>query len=154
MPFRLSRVTPASHKYGGKRKKGGDKKQTFYKFFVLLLHTFGEYFAAYVFFFISKRLLNQLEIQTLAQDILTKHLFNQLEIHTLHTQATTKHSQRHPDVGTYETMTSFVTFHGIFIGPGYDQGEGSIWSIVEGTIWSIVGDRLVVDTGESNDSYW
>ena len=29
--------------------------------------------------------------------------------------------------GTYERIRSFVTFHGIFMGYGYDVGEGSIW---------------------------
>ena len=28
---------------------------------------------------------------------------------------------------TYRRIRSFVTFHGIFIGPGYDQGKESIW---------------------------
>jgi hypothetical protein len=27
-------------------------------------------------------------------------------------------------------ILSFITFHGIFMGPGYDLGEGSIWRIV------------------------
>ena len=29
--------------------------------------------------------------------------------------------------GTYQRVRSFVTFHGIFMGPGYDLGERSIW---------------------------
>ena len=31
---------------------------------------------------------------------------------------------------TYHMILSFITFHGIFMGPGYDLGEGSIWKIV------------------------
>jgi ankyrin repeat protein len=27
----------------------------------------------------------------------------------------------------YHTIRSFITFHGIFMGPGYDLGEGSVW---------------------------
>ena len=30
--------------------------------------------------------------------------------------------------GTYQRIRSFVTFHGIFMGSGYDFGEKSIWS--------------------------
>ena len=30
----------------------------------------------------------------------------------------------------YYAIRSFITFHGIFMGPGYDLGEGSIWRIV------------------------
>ena len=37
---------------------------------------------------------------------------------------------KHPAVafGTYHRIRSFVTFHGIFMGPGYVLGEGSIWT--------------------------
>ena len=31
---------------------------------------------------------------------------------------------------TYHMILSFITFHGLFMGPGYDLGEGSIWRIV------------------------
>ena len=36
---------------------------------------------------------------------------------------------KHPAIafGTYERIRSFVTFHGIFMGPGYDLGEDSVW---------------------------
>jgi hypothetical protein len=36
---------------------------------------------------------------------------------------------KHPAIacGTYHMIRSFVTYHGIFMGPGYDLGEGSIW---------------------------
>ena len=36
---------------------------------------------------------------------------------------------KHPAIAftTYQRIRSFVTFHGIFMGPGYDLGEGSIW---------------------------
>ena len=36
---------------------------------------------------------------------------------------------KHPAIAfrTYHRIRSFVTFHGIFMGPGYDLGEGSIW---------------------------
>ena len=36
---------------------------------------------------------------------------------------------KHPAIafGTYQRIRSFVTFQGIFMGPGYDLGEGSIW---------------------------
>ena len=36
---------------------------------------------------------------------------------------------KHPAIafGTYQMIRSFVTFHGIFMGPGYDLGEESIW---------------------------
>ena len=27
----------------------------------------------------------------------------------------------------YYAIRSFITFHGIFMGPGYDLGDGSIW---------------------------
>ena len=27
----------------------------------------------------------------------------------------------------YYAIRSFITFHGIFMGPGYDIGDGSIW---------------------------
>ena len=32
---------------------------------------------------------------------------------------------------TYHMILSFITFHGLFMGPGYDLGEGSIWRIVD-----------------------
>ena len=36
---------------------------------------------------------------------------------------------KHPTIAftTYERIRSFVTFHGIFMGPGYDLGKKSIW---------------------------
>ena len=36
---------------------------------------------------------------------------------------------KHPAIafGTYQRIRSFVTFHGIFMGPGYDIGRGSVW---------------------------
>ena len=36
---------------------------------------------------------------------------------------------KHPAIafGTYQRIRSFVIFHGIFMGPGYDLDEGSIW---------------------------
>ena len=36
---------------------------------------------------------------------------------------------KHPVIafGTFRRIRSFVTFHGIFMGPGYDLGEESIW---------------------------
>ena len=36
---------------------------------------------------------------------------------------------KHPAIacGTYHMIRSFVTYHGIFMGPGYDLGEASIW---------------------------
>ena len=38
-------------------------------------------------------------------------------------------TKKHPAIAfrTYHSIRSFVTFHGIFIGPGYDQGKESIW---------------------------
>jgi ankyrin repeat protein len=38
-------------------------------------------------------------------------------------------TKKHPAIAfrTYHRIRSFVTFHGIFIGPGYDQGKESIW---------------------------
>ena len=32
---------------------------------------------------------------------------------------------------TYHMILSFITFHGLFMGPGYDLGEESIWRIVD-----------------------
>jgi len=42
---------------------------------------------------------------------------------------------KHPAIAfrTYQRIRSFVTFHGIFMGPGYDLGEGSIWRRVIGS---------------------
>ena len=39
-------------------------------------------------------------------------------------------TKKHPAIAfrTYHRIRSFVTFHGIFIGPGYDQGKESIWT--------------------------
>ncbi len=36
---------------------------------------------------------------------------------------------KHPAIAfrTHQRIRSFVTFHGIFMGPGYDLGDGSIW---------------------------
>ena len=36
---------------------------------------------------------------------------------------------KHPAIafGTYQRIRSFVTFHGIFMGPGFDLGAASIW---------------------------
>ena len=36
---------------------------------------------------------------------------------------------KHPAIafGTFRRIRSFVTFHGVFMGPGYDLGEESIW---------------------------
>ena len=36
---------------------------------------------------------------------------------------------KHPAIAvrTYGSIRSFITFHGIFMGPGYDLGDGSIW---------------------------
>ena len=31
----------------------------------------------------------------------------------------------------YYTIRSFITFHGIFMGDGYDRGEGSVWNSEE-----------------------
>ena len=28
---------------------------------------------------------------------------------------------------SFTTICSFITYHGIFMGPGYDRGEGSVW---------------------------
>ncbi len=38
-------------------------------------------------------------------------------------------TMKHPAIAftTYQRICSFVTFHGIFMGPGYDLGEKSIW---------------------------
>ena len=38
-------------------------------------------------------------------------------------------TKKHPAIAfrTYHRIRSFVTFHGIFIGPGYDRGKESIW---------------------------
>ena len=50
---------------------------------------------------------------------------------------------KHPAIAfrTYHIIRSFVTFHGIFMGPGYDLGaagynlgEGSIWRLETGLI--------------------
>ena len=40
-------------------------------------------------------------------------------------------TMKHPAISfrTYHRIRSFVTFHGIFMGPGYDLGEGSIWRL-------------------------
>ena len=32
---------------------------------------------------------------------------------------------------TYHMILSFITFHGLFMGPGYDLGEGSIWRVAD-----------------------
>ena len=32
---------------------------------------------------------------------------------------------------TYHMILSFITFHSLFMGPGYDLGEGSIWRTVD-----------------------
>ena len=39
---------------------------------------------------------------------------------------------KHPAIAfrTYHMILSFITFRGIFMGPGYDLGEGSIWRLV------------------------
>ena len=39
---------------------------------------------------------------------------------------------KHPAIAfrTYHMIRSFITFLGVFMGPGYDLGEGSIWRIV------------------------
>ena len=39
---------------------------------------------------------------------------------------------KHPAIAfrTYHMILSFITFHGLFMGPGYDLGEGSIWRLV------------------------
>ena len=38
---------------------------------------------------------------------------------------------KHGGVGleVYDTVRSFITFHGIFMAPGYDLGEDSTWRI-------------------------
>ena len=38
---------------------------------------------------------------------------------------------KHPAIAfrTYHMIRSFITFLGVFMGPGYDLGEGSIWRI-------------------------
>ena len=38
-------------------------------------------------------------------------------------------TMKHPAIAftTYQRIRSFITFHGIFMGPGYGLGEGSIW---------------------------
>ena len=40
-------------------------------------------------------------------------------------------TMKHPAISfrTYHRIRSFVTFHGIFMGPGYDLGEESIWRL-------------------------
>ena len=40
---------------------------------------------------------------------------------------------KHPAIAfrTYHMILSFITFRGIFMGPGYDLGEESIWKIVD-----------------------
>ena len=40
-------------------------------------------------------------------------------------------AMKHPAIAfrTYHRVRSFVTFHGIFMGPGYGLGEGSIWDL-------------------------
>ena len=50
---------------------------------------------------------------------------------------------KHPAIAfrTYQRIRSFVTFHGIFMGPGYDLGEGSFW-------------RRVISSEISEDSDW
>ena len=112
MPFRLPRVTPASHNHGGKRKKRGDQKQTFYKMFVLLLHTFSEYFAAYVFSESSLQSTRNSHTHSSYDKTLTNHLFNQLEIHILaqsmtNTYETSLQSTRnaHASHSSYLTQT-------------------------------------------------
>ena len=42
---------------------------------------------------------------------------------------------------TYHMIRSFVTFRGIFMGPGYDLGEDSAW-------------RTVIECESSEDCYW
>jgi hypothetical protein len=36
---------------------------------------------------------------------------------------------KHPAIafGAYRRISAFVTFHGIFMGPGYNLGEKSVW---------------------------
>ena len=43
--------------------------------------------------------------------------------------------------GTYRRIRSFITFHGIFMGPGYDLGEDSAW-------------RTVIECESSEDGDW
>ena len=35
----------------------------------------------------------------------------------------------------YYAIRSFITFHGIFMGVGYDQGEDSIWKEEDDALW-------------------
>ena len=55
---------------------------------------------------------------------------------------------KHPAIafGTYQRIRSFVTFHGIFMGPGYDLGEGSIWRKEVDEYWYIRRKEV--------DEYW
>ena len=50
---------------------------------------------------------------------------------------------KHPAIAfrTYQRIRSFVTFHGIFMGPGYDLGKESIW-------------RLLIASESSEDYGW
>ena len=45
----------------------------------------------------------------------------------------------------YEIIRSFITFHGVFMGVGYDIGVGSIWFVDEDERW----DRM-----NPQDSCW
>ena len=42
-------------------------------------------------------------------------------------------AMKHPAIAfrTYHMILSFITFHSLFMGPGYDLGEGSIWRTVD-----------------------
>ena len=52
-------------------------------------------------------------------------------------------AMKHPAIAfrTYHMIRSFVTFRGIFMGPGYDLGEDSVW-------------RTVIECESSEDCYW
>jgi len=52
-------------------------------------------------------------------------------------------AMKHPAIAfrTYHMIRSFITFRGIFMGPGYDLGEDSVW-------------RTVIECESSEDCYW
>ena len=48
----------------------------------------------------------------------------------------------------YYAIRSFITFHGIFMGPGYDLGEGSIWRIENEEYLNISEEEIYSDIPE------
>jgi ankyrin repeat protein len=50
---------------------------------------------------------------------------------------------QHPAIAftTFQRIRSFVTFHGIFMGPGYCLGKGSVWSVCRASVSQLRPDH-------------